>query len=72
MKATLALFFVLLASASALAQARAAIMTTLEGHVTVTRGEQPVTLPLKFKDYIFVGDERQGQAGSGPESPLAR
>lgn len=38
------------------AQDRAGVITTLEGHVTVTRASLPQPAPLKFKDDIFVRD----------------
>lgn len=38
------------------AQDRAGVVTTLEGHVTVTRASLPQPTPLKFKDDIFVRD----------------
>jgi hypothetical protein len=38
------------------AQDRAGVVTTLEGHVTVTRASLPKPAPLKFKDDIFVRD----------------
>ena len=56
MKATLALFVVVLASTSALAQAPAGIITTLEGLATVTRRSQATPIPLKLKDFLFIGD----------------
>jgi len=56
MKATLALFVVLVAPASALAQAPAGIITTLDGLATVTRRSQATPIPLKLKDFLFIGD----------------
>ena len=38
------------------AQDRAGVVTTLEGHVTVTRASLPQPAPLKFKDDVFVRD----------------
>ena len=51
----LAVLAVALATHAA-AQDRAGVVTTLEGHVTVTRASLPQPAPLKFKDDIFVQD----------------
>ncbi len=66
MKATLALFVVLVAPASALAQAPAGIITTLDGLATVTRRSQATPMPLRFSDSVFIGD----RIATSPQSLL--